>query len=388
MTTAAVVQTDRQDSGEAGAALGAQVKAELKGERPDALILFASPKHDFPSLLKALDEACQPKVLVGSSSSGEFTSRAHGEGLACAVALCSSEIHFTASVGRGLSQDRIAAARSLTSKFQGISTVQFRYRAALVLADALAGHAEDFVGQLTALTGGAYRLFGGGAGGDDQFQGRFVFCGTEAIADGAVALEMLSNKPIGVGVRHGWSPNSEPMRVTEAEATRLGSLNAIAAADLLEEHAERTKQTFDRAKPLPFFLHNLVGIGTGEGYKLRVPLAVNADGSVGCASEVPEGSTVRLMNVTTSAAARAAAESTEDAVRQLEGHRPAVAIFFDCVATRLRMGHEFGFELGAVQKALGAAQFVGCNSIGQIASAEGQFSGFHNCTAVVCVLPE
>ena len=27
-------------------------------------------------------------------------------------------------------------------------------------------------------------------------------------------------------------------------------------------------------------------------------------------------------------------------------------------------------------------------SYGQIARADGQFSGFHNCTAVVCVLPE
>jgi len=33
------------------------------------------------------------------------------------------------------------------------------------------------------------------------------------------------------------------------------------------------------------------------------------------------------------------------------------------------------------------AGFVGCNTYGQIARAEGQFGGFHNCTAVVCVLP-
>jgi hypothetical protein len=70
------------------------------------------------------------------------------------------------------------------------------------------------------------------------------------------------------------------------------------------------------------------------------------------------------------------------------GRKPAVAIFFDCVATRLRMGKEFAFELDAVRSALGDTPFAGCNSIGQIARSEGQMSGFHNCTAVVCVFPE
>mgnify|MGYP006147235867 FL=1 len=40
-----------------------------------------------------------------------------------------------------------------------------------------------------------------------------------------------------------------------------------------------------------------------------------------------------------------------------------------------------------VADALGGAPFVGCNTYGQIARSESQFSGFHNCTAVVLALP-
>jgi hypothetical protein len=76
------------------------------------------------------------------------------------------------------------------------------------------------------------------------------------------------------------------------------------------------------------------------------------------------------------------------ALAQLHGRRPGAALFFDCVATRLRTGRDFGLELGTIQKALGPAPFAGCNTYGQIARADGQFSGFHNCTAVICVLPE
>jgi hypothetical protein len=109
-------------------------------------------------------------------------------------------------------------------------------------------------------------------------------CGTEAIPDAVVALEILSNKPLGIGVRHGWLPGGDPLRVTEAKGMRLGSLNAWPPA---------------------------------------------------------------------------------------------------CAWAR-----SSGFELDAVRSALGDTPFAGCNSIGQIARSEGQMSGFHNCTAVVCVTPE
>jgi hypothetical protein len=388
MTSSAIVYTDAADSAAAGASLGTQIKDGLGGEIPDAVILFASPRYDFPPLLRALDQACRPRILVGSSSAGEFTSKAQGVGTACAIALRSPDLQFAAGVGHKVSGDRAAVAAELTAGFKAAKQTRFPHAAALVLTDALAGHADDLIEQLTLATGGRHRFFGGGAGGDDAFARRFVFHGTEALADAAVGLEILSMKPLGIGVRHGWSPTSPALRVTEAEGTTLGSLNATAAAEVFEEHAQTTHQRFDRAEPLPFFLHNVIGVNTGAGYKIRVPLAVNGDGSVATATEVPSGAVVNIMGVDTQAAAEAAAESTRDAVRQLGGGKPAVAIFFDCVATRLRMGSDFSFELAAVQDALGEASFAGCNSIGQIARSEGQLSGFHNCTAVVCVIPE
>lgn len=388
MTLSIVAHSDSRDSREAGASLGDQVAKALKGEPPDALILFASPQHDLPALLAALDASCHPHVLVGSTSAGEFTSRGHGDGMACAVALRSPEMSFTATVARGLSEGRKRAAHELTSGFQGRANPAFAHRTCLVLADALAGHTDDLVSDLAEVTGGAYQFFGGGAGGDDRFQHRAVFYGTEIIPDAAVALEILSNKPIGIGVRHGWQPASPPLRVTDAEGMTVASLNAAPAVEVFEDHAQRTQQRFDRQDPFPFFLHNIVGIVAEGGHKLRVPLAVNSDGSVACATEVPKGSTVHLMSVTTASAVEAAAASARDAIGQLEGHKPSVALVFDCVATRLRMGKELGFELDAVQRELGPARFAGCNTIGQIASAPGQFSGFHNCTAVVCVIPE
>jgi hypothetical protein len=385
MTQAVVSQTD-QTGRAAGEALGAAVLEKLAGSSPDALIVFASPRQDHRALLEALTAACQPGVLVGCSSAGEFTSDVAGVGLTCVLALRSSEMLFTASLGRGLHEDRAAAAQRIAEGLRGLQEHGYRYRSALVLTDALAGFADDLVDRLSVLTGGIYRFFGGGAGDDERFERTYVFCGAEVASNAAVALEILSNKPIGIGVSHGWQPSGERMRVTESRGMNLASLNATPAVEAFQTHAAATDQRFDLAEPIPFFLHNVLGVESAQGYRLRVPLAVEPDGSIACAADVPTGATSCIMTTTPTAAAEAAAAATRAALEQLEGHEPAVALLFDCVATRLRLGQEFGAELAAVQRELGGVPFAGFNTYGQIAQAEGQFSGFHNCTAVVCVI--
>lgn len=387
MTEAVIVSTDLVHSREAGTALGVQIVQAMQ-EPPDVVILFASPAYEHAILLQALKERCHPALMVGCSSAGEFTSSIQGEGLACAIALRSVDMRFAVGVGRGLRTRCADAAQEAVASFQGIANHSYRFHSALVLTDALAGLADQLVENLTVLTAGTYQFFGGGAGDNAQFQSTPVFSNTDVLSDAVVMLEILSNKPLGIGVRHGWQPASPAMRVTEAKGMQLVSLNAMPAVEAFQEHARQTSQVFDPSMPLPFFLHNILGIDTGLGHRLRVPLSVNPDGSIQCAAAIPLGAKVQFMRTSSASAAEAAASSVEAALQQLVGAKPAAAIFFDCVATRLRMGREFGFELEAVQHALGQARFAGCNSHGQIARAEGQFSGFHNCTAVVCIIPE
>jgi hypothetical protein len=387
MTQTTAAFTDRRESEDAGRHLGEQVRSAFAGSAPDAVILFASSRFEHQKLLEAFVEVCEPKVLVGSSSAGEFTANERGEGTACALAIWSSDLRFAAGLGQGVSSDRENAARAVLSSFKGLETYQYGYRSALVMTDALAGNADDLVEQMTLATSGKYQFAGGGAGDDAKFSRTHVFLGTRAFTDAVVALEILSEKPLGIGVGHGWSPASKALRVTEANGPRVVSLNGVPAIEAFEEHAKTTEQQFDRANPLPFFLHNILGIDTGNGYRLRVPLVVNDDGSINCAAEIPRGARVHIMKTTAESAISAASSATASAVQALQGGKPGAALFFDCVATRLRMGDVFGFELASVTRTLGGADLVGCNTYGQIARAEGQFGGFHNCTAVVMVLP-
>lgn len=389
MTTTAAVFTTADDSSVAGQDLGRQIRRRLDHEHPDAVVVFASARYDHAALLQALVETCQPGVLIGASSAGEFTGTDRGEGSACALAIRSSTMRFATGVGTGVASDRAAAARRVVSMFEGVQRSEYPFRTALVMTDALAGHADDLIEQLTIATSGTYEFAGGGAGDDARFTKTHVFHGTRVLSDAVVALEILSQKPVGIGVQHGWEPASEGYRVTSIDGARIVTLDGYPAADVFEHHAAATKQQLDRRDPLPFFLHNIVGIETANGHRLRVPLAIGADGSVTCAAEIPAGATVHIMKTSSTSASDAAATAARSAVRALQGSaRPAAALFFDCVATRLRLGDVFGFELDAVRTALGGSDLVGCNTYGQIARADGQFGGFHNCTAVVLALPK
>jgi hypothetical protein len=382
----AVASTNVDDARKAGRQLATEITRRLERE-PQAIMVFVAPSYDHAVLLDELAICCPSALIVGASSAGEFMNHERGEGLACALGLAGDDVRFGVGVARDVAADVATAARQITSSFVGLTDYTFPHRSALVMTDALAGHADLLVDELTLATAGQYQFFGGGAGDNAQFQRTSVFMGREVLNGAAVALEILTEKPIGVGVRHGWTPASSPLRVTEAEGMRLVSLNGLPAAEVFEAHAAATGHALNRDAPIPFFLHNILGIQAGESHRLRVPLAILPDGSVLCAAEVPEGAVVYIMRASAASAVEAAQEATRAALAGLGGLQPQAALFFDCVATRLRMGDEFSDEVAAVRQQLAGADLVGCNTHGQIARGEGQFDGFHNCTAVVVVVP-
>ena len=388
MTQVIVGHTTLLSPVDAGAHLGKTVSEKLGGKSPDVLIAFISSEFAYTGVLAAINEHCQPRILIGCSSAGEFSGCSTGNSTASVMAICSETILFNAALGKGLRASRTEAVEQIEHVFTATQHTDFPYRCALVLTDALAGFAEDLIQDITLLTGGTYQLFGGGAADDARFSETHVFFGTECHSDAVVVLEMLSKKPIGVGVKHGWKTAGKPLRVTEAEGNRIISLNAIPAGDVFAMHAQQTGQVFNCSDPMPFFLHNVIGIDSGGEHKLRVPLALNSDGSITCAAEVPVGATVHIMVGNTETACAAARAASEAALAGLNGEKHAGSLLFDCAATRLRLGQGFQDELKAVADTLGSENFAGCNTYGQIARTDGQFSGFHNCTAIVCAIPE
>lgn len=390
MTNVAVFRSTADGSGNAGRELGTSILEKLDGHPPDAVVVFASPAFEPGPLLESIHQSCSPGSMVGCSSAGEFTFEGTSSASAVALAIRSDDLRFDVHLSRNVHEDVSAAVQSFAGSFDPDDDSDFPYRTVLLLMDVLAGYGEEFLALFTEATSGRYEVFGGGAADDAAFKETFVFAGREAVPDAAVGLEIRSKKPVGIGVGHGWTPFSHSMSVTSASGLRLIELDGRSAVDVIGEFARERAIAFDRSAPLPFFLNHVLGIEDGDGYKLRVPLSVGEDGSLVCAAEVPENARVRVMHTRHTSAAEAARTATRKAWLKLkkEDVRVGAALFFDCAATRLRLGDAFGTSVDEVVEILGTRSLVGCNTYGQFAREEGQYSGFHNCTAVVFAFAE
>lgn len=365
------------------------VIADLHAQLPDqyeALVIFASSSFDLPSLVSGVRRGVRSKILVGCSSAGEFAQHADSNRAISAMAIGGDDLFVEAGVVTGISADRAGAGRRLATAIGSPLIQEQPNKVALVLADALAGYTETLVSALLAGVGPTWRVFGGGAGDDAQFNKTYVFHDDRVYPDAAVALAIGSEKPIGLSARHEWECASKRMRVTSAEGILLKELDGAPALEAVEAYARQTRQHFDRASPVDFFLHNVLGIQTPSGYKLRVPLAIEPKGVLRCASDVPEGALLCFMRPPLSSSA-AAESAAADALTQLGEHRAEGALLFDCAATRLRLGIGFADELNRFAEVL-KAPYAGCNTYGQIAPSATGTGVFHNCTAVVCVFPK
>ena len=149
MTQSAVVFTKLNDGANAGQELGQKIKDNFGDVIPDVVIVFASSIYDYSAFLNALKKGCDPKVLVGSSSAGEFTSNDFGTDSACAVAIQSTDLKFTAGVAQGIKEDRVRVGEELSKSLTDIHDSQYQYYSAMIFADALSGYTDELIDLLT-----------------------------------------------------------------------------------------------------------------------------------------------------------------------------------------------------------------------------------------------
>jgi methyl-accepting chemotaxis protein len=125
----------------------------------------------------------------------------------------------------------------------------------------------------------------------------------------------------------------------------------------------------------------------GGQYKIRIPLGKNEDGSLNFGCTIPEGVTFRIMEgekenqiVSARVAAEMARENSGDT--EIAG-----AMVFDCVCRGLILGDEFYRGVNQFKDVLGDVPILGWETYGEICMEPGQFSGFHNTTSVVLIIP-
>jgi methyl-accepting chemotaxis protein len=377
----------------AAGTIAAELRTKLAGASPAIIVALASTVQPIGEITGALSREFAGATVLGASTAGEFTERGDMKG-SVAVFAAAGDFKVFAGFGTGLKANpESAVGHALDGLPRAVEG--YPHRTGILLLDPLAGNGEEATLLLAALIGGEDPLAGGAAGDDLQMKSTSVALGEKAAGDAVVFARIFSKTKLGLGVSHGHTPLSAPLRVTKASGNVVAEIEGRPAWDVWRErtrdsaisHGIDVEHLAPEAE-IGYLLRYEAGLANGTQYKIRAPLSRNADGAISFACGIPEGSVIRITESVPEAQISSAREAARRAKAALSGRPVAGALVFDCICRNLILGKDFARAVRGMAEELGDVPLAGFETYGEIAMDAGDMSGFHNTTSVVLAFPQ
>jgi hypothetical protein len=348
----------------------------LEGE-VKMVMVFSSTVFDYSEVLSGIKEVIGEAPVIGCSSAGVITDDGvHEETLAVLVAVGDS-INFTPIKVEGIGKDMNTAGVKFGEAVRSAGDAKL----AFIFSDALSGNGTSLVRGALSVLGGNFPLVGGAASDDMQFKKTVQFFNDEVLTDSAVGYAVSGEVRFAVGADHGWQPIGNTRTVTKATGTTVFELDGKPAFEIYQDYFGERASDFKKTLSLAAVSYPLGMKDDGaDTYMIRVPLAVNEDGSIVCGAEVIEGSTISLMIGTTSSAMGAAKATTQRLSDATKDVTPRMVFISNCVARKVLYGEKLKEEIETVKQLVGLDTTIfGFYSYGQIAPLKHEVKNVATC---------
>ena len=355
-------------------------------DEPRLLIVMAAPHYDLEQLAAVLSERLPHSAVIGCTTSGEI---AAGRALTQSLVLWALggtgvrvSTGFGESEGQGLRQAAVEAAGCLSRLERRQHTVM------VLLSDGLGGDQMEVVRGAYDAANIDVPLVGGCAGDYLAMQQTRQLHGRRVMSGAVVAAAISSDRPLGVGVSHGWNPASEPMLVTESRNTVLSTLDDQPALDVYLNFFDPPQAVRDEPQAFADFAAvHPIGIRRRDRIEMRHITGCDRDQrALLMVAEVPQGALAFLTEGDYGSVLKAAAESASSAVQALGDGEPAGLLLFDCVSRRSIFGdRHVQEETELISRCCQGAPMAGFYTYGEIARTKGS-GGFHNQTLVTLAI--
>lgn len=206
-----------------------------------------------------------------------------------------------------------------------------------------------------------------------------LFDGERCIKDGLFALLLPNHR--GAILEHGYTMPQEMITATSTDGNRISQIDWRPAFEVYAELVKRhygiiiTRNNFYR-----YGVHFPFGITRIDAQPLvRIPVALQDDGSLFCVGEIPENSLLTLLH-----AVEPGDLSTVDRMVERLGPLSATTLLgFYCAGRRMHLDSDTDVELRHWQQRVAPRRLAGALSLGEIGSARhGGYPLFHNATLV------
>ena len=257
----------------------------------------------------------------------------------------------------------------------------------IFVADGFNGDAEQFC---SSFSPNGIRMVGGLSSGDLHTGNTYQIAGNQTGAGALAALTFSGNLRMGIGRAHGWDPVGGQMRVTRSRGFWLRTLNARPASETYAELFGFPAREWG-FPPLSHMARLYpLGMEQGEELVIRSPIRVEADGSFRMNASVRDGVDAFIMVGSRISCQKAAQQATQQALRELDGVKPAFALVLVDIAWQMLLKATPGAEIAAIQEIIGTqVPIAGGYTLGQIVpGAEATSPTFLNQHIVVILFGE
>lgn len=342
-------------------------------------IAFLPIEAPHAAILRTIKSVVDVPLVGASTGGGAFTERGCTTDGIVVGFISGENTRVSARVATGLGADCAGAVREAIESFD---SVRSRHLGVMTLADAFATDGEALVDALRSATPLFAKHFGGTAGDNWTFAGTKVFLDEQVLQDAAVVTAFYADKPMVMGVRHGWcvAEGAKELLVTKTDANKIVELDGRPALEVYSEELVRLGLLAAGADPVPTMATYELGAVTpfGKEFKIRAPLGAE-DGAVILASAIPERSYVRVMTTDHALLIEAAADLHAEVTEKLDA--TSGMLVFDCAARQRLLGDDWSDQVIRFTRA--GHPTLGMTCYGEIARFRGSVEGFHNTTDVV-----
>lgn len=237
-------------------------------------------------------------------------------------------------------------------------------RDVICFADGFNGDAEQFCNSIEP---DGFRLAGSLSSGDLHTGNTYQIAGNQTGAGALAAITFSGNLRMGVGHAHGWDPVGGQMRVTRSRGFWLRTLDARPASETYAELFGFPAREWG-FPPLSHMARLYpLGMEQGDDLVIRSPIRVEADGSFRMNASVRDGVDAFIMVGSRVSCQRAAQRATQQALRELDGVKPAFALVLVDIAWQMLLKATPGAEIAAIQEIIGEdVPIAGGYTLGQI----------------------
>lgn len=278
------------------AGIGADMKAQLGGFKPNFMVFFASSKYDPDGISRTMRETFGDIPMIGSSTAGEITSGKMLQNSVVAMFCDSGTISdVKVEVVENIkSENRVPAAFAGFEQYfkAPMASMDIGKYVGIILVDGLTGAEERLMEKIGDLTD---VIFVGGSAGDDlKFSRTFVYADGKSYDNAAVLALIRPAKGFDIIKTQSFSSFGKNLLATQVDERnrKVIAFNGIPAIDAYAQALGiGTEEAADR------FMSHPVGLVVGNDFYVRSPQQVQ-DKSIVFYCNIKEGMDLKVLTST------------------------------------------------------------------------------------------